>query len=136
MPQIIQFLHRMSMWMEYPWIFICHNLVDFSSNWLNELRMLNWGICWDLFLSLGGGVYVDTDNILNPLFEFGHFLSWELISASWYMNTVIIIQNKLCVFKSPSVCFEPLLLVFNIFRTFYVLLFKNCLQFIESLHFD
>ncbi len=136
MSQIIQLLHRMSVRMENTRIFIYHNFVNFFFDWLNELRMLNWGISRNLFLSLRGWIDVNSDNVLNPLLEFWHFLSWKLISTSWYMNAVIIIQNKLCILESPSISFEPLLFVFDIFRSLYVLLFKNSLQLIESLHSD
>jgi len=123
--KIIQFLHWMSMWMEDTRIFICYDFINISFNIFNERNILNWWICWNLFLSLWSWIDIDSNGVLDPFFELGHFLSWKLISAARNMNTSVIIKNKLSIFESPSIVFEPLLFVFDTLVSFNFLFFKN-----------
>lgn len=134
MSKVIQLLHWMAMWMENTRVLVCYNFIDFSFNIFDELKIFDWRISRDFFLSLWSGVNIDSDSVFDPFFKLGHFLSRKLISASWNMNASVIIQNKLCIFESPSVIFEPLLFVFNILGSFDVLFFQEGLQVSKSLH--
>lgn len=126
----------MSMWMKHSWIFTSDYFIYMPFNWFNKLRMLYRRISRDLFLSIWSCINIKSDNCLNPFFELWHFLTRKLISTPWYMNTSIIIENKLSIFKTPSIIFEPLLFISYILWSFNFLLFKNSLQLIESLHLD
>lgn len=123
--KVIKLLHWMSMRMENTRIFICYNFVDFSFNVFNELNIFNWRISGNLFLSLWSWINIDSDCVFHPFFKLGHFLSRKLISATRNMNTSIVIENELCIFKSPTVIFKPLLFVFNTLVSFNFLFFKN-----------
>lgn len=125
--KVIKLLHWMSMRMENTRIFICYNFVDFSFNVFNELNIFNWRISGNLFLSLWSWINIDSDCVFHPFFKLGHFLSRKLISATRNMNTSIVIENELCIFKSPTVIFKPLLFVFNTLVSFDFLFFKNSL---------
>lgn len=123
--KVIKLLHWMSMRMENTRIFICYNFVDFSFNVFNELNIFNWMISGNLFLSLWSWINIDSDCVFHPFFKLGHFLSRKLISATRNMNTSIVIENELGIFKSPTVIFKPLLFVFNTLVSFNFLFFKN-----------
>ena len=123
------------MWVEITRVISCYNLIDLIFYRLNKGQILNWGISWNLSLSLGGRIDIDSYYILNPLFEFGHFLSRELVPASWDVNGSIVVQNELSILEPPSIIFEPLLFVSYIFGSFDVLFLQKDFQLFESLHF-
>lgn len=77
---------------------------------------------------------VDSDDSLNPFFEFWHFLAWELIPAAGDLHAAILIEQKLSIFESPAVALEPLLLISDGLAALNLLLFKYKLKLMESVH--
>ena len=124
------------MWMEHSGIFVWNYLVDMALDWFNELEMFDLRVSGDLLLGFRSGVDIDSDDWFDPFFELGHLLSWKLVSASWDVDRSVVIQYKFCVLEPPTVILKPLLLISDVLWSFDWLLFKNCLQMIESLHWD
>lgn len=89
--KIIQLLHWMAMWMENTRVFVCYDFIDFSFYSFNELRIFDWRISGNLFLSLWCGVNIDSNSVFDPFFKLGHFLSRKLIPATWDMNASVVI---------------------------------------------
>jgi hypothetical protein len=99
--------------MIYSSKFCCGYLINFSTDGFYKVEVLDGWIDGDVFLRLYGVVDIDTDDSLCPLFELRHFLTRELVSASCDMDSTIFIDNKLGVFKTPTIYFKPLLFIFN-----------------------
>lgn len=118
MSQVIKLLHWMAMRVENTWVFVGDDFVDVAFDWFDKLNIFNWRISRNLFLSLMCGIDIDPNHSFYPLFKLGHFLSWKLIPASRDVNRTVIIKNKLSVFKSPSIVFEPLFFVADVLGSF------------------
>ncbi len=108
-----QLLQGVPVGVVYARKFRCRNLLHFWFYGLQELGVLHWGVDWDVFLGLYWVGDIDPDYSLSPLFEFWHFLPRKLITIACYMNSPIIVYNKLSILIAPAIDLKPLLFIFD-----------------------
>ena len=110
------------------------NLIYFWFELLYKFKALNRWINRNIFLGFNWRIDINPNNSFCPLFEFGHFLTRKLVSIARNMDSAIIINNKLSIFVSPTINFEPLFFVPDWLSTFDIFLLESKRQILEPLH--
>ena len=119
-----EFLQRMAVGMVYPSKFGCSNFIHFPLDGFIKSLVFNWRIDGDVSLGFERIADVDADDSLCPLFKFGHFLSWELVSVSCNMDSAIVVNHKLGILVPPASNLKPLFFISYRFSAFDVFLGK------------
>lgn len=91
--------------------FVGHDFINFAIDRLDECRVFDGRVDWDILLSLDRIADIDADDSLGPLFKLGHLLPRELVPVARDVHGAIIIHHEFGILVAPPIHLEPLLFV-------------------------